>query len=96
MKKLLVIAIALFSAATFVNAQDGARTTGTPCYTKQWVDSVNTANLDRFNNSVPNMFEWYVYEGQTQPVPQPASLINVIKVKLEATCPQEKKKTEKK
>lgn len=96
MKKFLYLSIACLCIGTFVKAQDGGRNSETPCYTKHWVDSVNTANLERLNSSAPNMFEWYVYEGQTQPVPQPSSIINVIKVKLVADCPEQKKNSEKK
>ena len=96
MKKAFVLIGMCLAFGSFVNAQDVGRVSEPPCYTKQWVDSVNTANLNRLNNAAPNMFEWYVYEGQTQPVPQPSSIINVVKVTLVADCPDKKKNSDKK
>ena len=92
MKKFIYLPALLLFFAMTVRAQDTDFKQGVPCYTKHWVDSVNTANTSRIRDAVPIMFEWYAYEGQTQPVPAPANMINVIRVKLEETCPQEEKK----
>ncbi|MBL0339481.1 MAG: hypothetical protein IPP71_00280 [Bacteroidetes bacterium] len=93
MKKLFFLTALAFVFHTAAQAQESNIVTSKPCYTKQWVDSVNTSNATRFRETAPSMFEWYSYDGQTQPIPVPASLINVIKVKLEETCPQLAKKT---
>jgi len=90
MKKVFYLISGLLITGFVAHSQDSKQVSETPCYTKQWVDSVNTANLARFNSSAPNMFEWYVYDGQTEAVPQPHSIINVVKVKLEEDCPEQR------
>ena len=59
-----------------------------PCFTKHWVDSANAATLEKLKAAIPNMAEWYAYEGQEQPAPTPVNLVNIIFVKLEKECPE--------
>ncbi len=92
MKKYLCIPALLILSATATMAQDTPLQDGKPCFTKQWVDSVNTYNSARLSSGVPIMFEWYAYEGQSQPVPAPAQMINVIRVTLQENCPEVDKK----
>lgn len=81
MKKLLVIITAILFINTLAKAQDYLEQQH-GVYNKQWVDSVNTLSLLKINNIAPVMIDWYVYEGQTTPLPQPSNILNIIRVKL--------------
>jgi hypothetical protein len=52
------------------------------------VDSVNSVSLEKLKATIPNMVEWYVYDGQQQPLPEAVNLINVIYVKPKEECPE--------
>lgn len=83
MKKYFFITIILLTLMCKGFAQSIASEKEKPCYTKQWVDSINTASPNSANAIVPVMVEWYSYEGQAQKHSLPPNIVNVIFVKLE-------------